>query len=409
MTGVRAEDLEPVALAWDAAAAQILVLEAVSGDVLRFDAAGTALGAWSPSGAGGAKTRWVDLAVGSAGQRYGLDVGGSTIRGWDAQGAVVVDIELPATARGAERLALLPDDTLAVLTSDGWGFRLARDGAVMAVWEAARLDLGDSRPADLAADAAGRIYVTDRGVNVVTVFGWDPAAPRAEPLSVEEGCVFGGDKRAGPSEIELGEEVEITLSVRGACAAARNGVDIAIIVDTSMGRGSTRAVRGSVERMLALLTPGVDQVALYGSLPTRLSGDTQLVRRMLRRTDLGQPDWLLLPVLQAASAELYSPRGRRDAKKVIILLMASDGLDDEAFPWQRDRAMREIEREAGQVKRRGAEFFGIWFAAGGAGRADGERMLADLVTSRNHLFDGGSERILETVFARVIERVKPTS
>ena len=409
VTGVRSEELEPVALAWDEVAGELLLLEAVSGEVRRFDDAGEDLGRWTPSSAAGAKARWADLAVGADGSRYGLDVGGFSVRGWDPSGRVVVDFELPSTARGAERLALLPDDTLTVLTGDGWGFRFARDGSTLTVWEAARLDLGDSRPADLATDAAGHIYVTDRGVDVVTVFAWDATAPRAEPLAVEEGCVFGGDKRAAPSEIELGEEVEIALSVRGACSATRTGVDVAVIVDTSMSRGSTRAVRNSVERMLALLKPGVDQVALYGGLPTRLSGDTQLVRRMLRRMELGQEDWLLLPVLQEAAGELYSPRGRREAKKVIVLLMASDGLDDEAFPWQRDRARREIEREAGQVKRRGAEVFGIWFAAGGPGRADGERMLADLVTSRNHLFDGGSERVLETVFSRVVERVKPTS
>jgi Mg-chelatase subunit ChlD/sugar lactone lactonase YvrE len=410
VTGVSAADLEPAALAWDAATAELLVLEAVSGDVLRFDDAGDALGSWSPSGGAGSKTRWADLKVGPNGTRYGLDVGGSAIRGWDASGATLLDLALPDAARGAERLTLLPDDSLAVLTRDGWGFRLARDGGVLAIWEAARLDLGDSRPADIAADASGRLYVTDRGVNVVTVFAWDPDAPRAEPLSAEEGCVFDGLKQAAPTEIELGEEVEITLSVRGACAATRDGVDVAVIIDTSMSRGSTRAVRGSIERMLALLTPGVDQVAIYGGLPARLSGDTQLVRRMLRRVELGQEDWLLLPPLQAAAGELYGSRGRREARKVILLLMASDGLDDNAdFPWLRDRARREIEREAGQVKRRGAEIFGIWFAAGGPGRADGERMLADIVTSRDHLFDGGSERILETVFARVVERVKPTS
>ena len=246
-------------------------------------------------------------------------------------------------------------------------------------------------------------------MNVVTVFEWDPDAVSAEPLQVEEGCAFEGDKRAAPAEVMLGDEVEITLSVRGACAASRSGIDLALILDTSMGRGSTRGVRSAVERVLDLLTPGSDQVVIYGGKSTRLSGDVQFVRRTLRRVDLGQADWLLVAPLTAAANELYSPRARAGAKKVIVILMTSDGVDDEAEFWERDRERREILSQAGQARRRGVEIYGIWFKTGGAGRTDGELLLRDVVSTSRHLLDGGSERALESVFAGVVERVKPTS
>ncbi|MEO8083387.1 MAG: VWA domain-containing protein [Ardenticatenales bacterium] len=132
---------------------------------------------------------------------------------------------------GAQRVAAGPDGGAYVLTRSGWVFGWHADGSLAIARPVGSIDL---LPTDLAIDGQGRLYVTyigERG-NVVRVYalneGSDPL-----PNLTNGGCSLLTSKAAQPSEIQLGQEIEIQLVIDGACAQPPPEADIALSLDSS--------------------------------------------------------------------------------------------------------------------------------------------------------------------------------
>lgn len=407
-----------VAVNWDAAKSQAVIVDAGTASAYRVDASGAVVGTEALR-AGSARTAaWTDGAVAADGSWFALDAGGKQVRGWDAAGAPVASFDLPATATRVTRLDVLPDGSIVVLGRDGWAHRLARDGTVIAAWLVARPDRGTSQPSDIAADAAGNVYVVDRAADIITMYRWDAAAPGVRPPSVKSGCEIVGDKTAAPGAVTLGGDVDVTLTVGGACASSQLAADIAIIVDQSMSTNAFHSIQRSVDDLIDQIDPSTDQLVIQPGDGSRLTNNVQLLRRMLRRLQGGDATWSLATTIDQTERELFSARARRDAKKVVIYVLASEGIpvDKNTQPWQIQYFRQQITRAGGQLKHRGVEAFGIWMgtAADGAKKlvgqsGQGERTLHDLVTDDSHFIKSRSEKQLATLYEQIVQRIKPTT
>jgi len=140
-----------------------------------------------------------------------------------------------------------------VLTREGWVWKLAPDGAVVAWWDAAA-DAGGRRgvPTDLALGPEGRVYVTDGRADEVRVYAEDPDLT-GTPGPGGDGCVFIRDKWAAPKRILLGKSVQVTLTVAGTCLGAGQGADIMLVVDRS---GSMQGQKMEAARAAAIAFAG---------------------------------------------------------------------------------------------------------------------------------------------------------
>ncbi|MEO8083424.1 MAG: VWA domain-containing protein [Ardenticatenales bacterium] len=407
-----------VAVNWDAAKGQAVVIDAGTASAYRIDAAGKVIATEALRGGSSRTAAWTDGAVAADGSWFALDAGGMQVRGWDVNGAPVAALDLPASASRVTRLDVLPDGSIVVLGRDGWAHRLARDGSVIAAWIVARPDQGTSQPSDIAADAAGDVYVVDRGADVITRYRWDAAAPGTRPSVVKSGCEIVGDKTAAPGTVVLGNDVDITLSVHGACASSQLSADIAIVLDQSMSTNAFHSVQRSVDDLIDQLDPSTDQLVIQPGNGTRLTNNVQLLRRMLRRLQGGDATWSLADTIDQTERELFSARARRDAKKVVIYVLASEGIpvDKNTQPWQVQYLRQQVTRAGGQLKHRGVEAFGIWMgtAADGAKKivgqsGQGERTLHDLVTDDSHFIKSRSEKQLASLYEQIVQRIKPTT
>jgi DNA-binding beta-propeller fold protein YncE/Mg-chelatase subunit ChlD len=390
---------EVTGLAWDAARQRLLVLESASHTLFVFDAQGEEVRRWALKPEDDFSQLWTDLAVGPDGTIYALDRGGSQVRGWDPIAfRLLVEVTL---SEPAARFDVAPDGTLLVLYTSGWARRLAPDGTVRATWDTTRLDLGrDSRPSDVAVDAAGRVYVVDSQANVVSVFQWDANAPAQTPQQVEQGCDLGGDKRALPGELPLGETVEVNLTARGACAAERSKADIAIMIGS---QATGRRVPDAIMQFLDLIDPGSDLVSIEGS---RLTADLHFLRRVARQAGFGQagPSFGrptgcggLAGDIATAEQVLFGVRGRPNVRKVIILLVSCSG---DAYRQQK----AQIKRAAGQAKRRGAEIFAIRF-----NRGTDEAVLYDIASDPSYVYKSSGEWQLASIYRRISGQIRPTT
>ncbi len=407
-----------VAVGWDAAAGQVVVVDAGTASAYRLDAAGAIVGGAALRGAGGRTAAWADAAVAADGTWFALDAGGQRIHGWAADGTPRAGFGLPAGAPRASRFDVLPDGDLVVLGRDGWAHRLRPDGALVASWAAARPDLGATQPSDIAVDAAGAVYVVDRVADVVTAYAWDPALPGVRVPAIERGCLVVGDKSAAPAVVTIGDTVDLALTIRGACASSQLAADIAVVVDQSMSANAFRSVQRSVDALIDQIDPSTDQLVVQPGSGSRLTNNVQLLRRMLRRLQGGDADWSLATAIDETERELFGARGRRDARKVVIYLMASEGIpvDDDTQPWQIQYFRQQIERAGGQLKRRVDDAFGIWLgtAADGAKKlvgqgGQGERTLGEIVTDASHFIKSRSESHLAALYDRIVQRIKPTT
>ena len=391
-------DVAFAGVGWDEANQTVIVLDAGGRRLHYFDAAGEPVSSEALKSSAPGSQSWTDLAVGLDGVRYALDAGNRQVRGWTALGELVLEIAVPA---GSTRMDVAADGTLFVLDAGGWAHRLARDGTVLAGWDATRLELGrGSHPADVAVDHAGRVLVVDTAADVVTVYEWDPLAPRPERPEVESGCEVLPDKTASPAEIALGDEITVSLVVRGQCAGSQTAADIGLLVDVSMNRSSFKAARRAVESVIDLMDPASDLLAIQPGVGSqgRLSSDPQFLRRVARRIEPGT-DFSLSGGIEAAERELFGVRGRYGVKKVLIVLFGSSRDEDTEY-WEWWYA----QYAAGQLKRRGAEIFAV-----ALGSSTDVRLLYDIASSRSHVYQSRGNWELEAVYSRVVSQIKPTN
>lgn len=175
------------------------------------------------------------------------------------------DIPLPAAA---ERIAVGPDGTIFVLSQRRTVYRLDREGGVLDAWDASSPEPGGAPfgVTDLAVGPDGRVFVTDQSTGSVRVFalqsGIDPSI--SLPPTADPRCQIVPNKTAAPTELVLGEQTQVTLTLGGSCPFIAEKADIVLVVDrsASMAGEKIAAAREAVVNFVLGMELPRDQVAL---------------------------------------------------------------------------------------------------------------------------------------------------
>lgn len=208
---------------------EVTVLDLARRQVRRFGTDGRER---APLPLGEPTRHWADLTVDPTGRVIVLDAAGGELFLAEAGGPVkLADIDRPAL-----RVQSGADGRLFVLDDAGWVWGIRPDGGVLGAYPVTRLDLSPaSRPADLLVLADGDLLVADRGASLVTRFGWDAAATAPEPpLPDESHCRVDLSKVASPTDLLLGQTVDMQLGAQGSCSYRQIlPVDLYFVMDVS--------------------------------------------------------------------------------------------------------------------------------------------------------------------------------
>lgn len=253
------------------------------------------------------------------------------------------------THDGPLSIATGPSGDLFVLGRGGWGLRYAPDGALRAWW---RVPDPAVEVQDLSVDDEGLVYVSyarlgeelsarNPSRRILGAGVWVfaprilPVAPEGEPKLGR--CLVDADKRASPSSLELGQEVEIRLNLQGSCPGRTSPAQVAIVFDTSWSMSPTFADsigRGvaAVREVLRALDAEHVEIALVSfgdgaALELPLGASFQDVEAALRRLR-ADGDTRMAAGLDIARTELTGPRAREGYRKVLLLV--SDGVPKDA-------------------------------------------------------------------------------
>ncbi len=212
-----------------AGAGEVTVLDLARSQVRRFGQDGREQ---APLPLGGATRHWADLTVVPGGQVVVLDASSGELFVAQPTGPVkLADIDRPAL-----RLQAGADGRIFVLDDAGWVWGIRPDGAVLGAYPVTRLDLSPaSRPSDLVVLPSGDLLVADRGASVITRFGWDETATAPQPpLPDESHCRIDLSKVASPTELQLGQSVNMQLGAKGSCSYRQIlPVDLFFVIDVS--------------------------------------------------------------------------------------------------------------------------------------------------------------------------------
>lgn len=382
----------------------------VTGEVVALDAERSTLRRWSAAGQRGTatilrpaqddSTVWADLAVDGAGRVYVLDRTNRTVHVVDRAGGTR-QVTLPAPAR---HVAAAPDGTLFTLDRDGWVRRYDASAATAvrtAAFDATRFDIANATaPSDLAVDAAGDVYVTDRDANAVSRFAWDAGGRPAEPPAPDVAeCRSFPDKAADPGDIVLGQSVEVRLTVRGGCgaAAAATPRDIVLILDVS-GSMQGEKIRILREAALAFLADvdfatarvGIVTFTDSATVEQALTANAAALRQAVRRIDVDPAGGTAVDEGLATARAHWLPR-RQPARKPVFILLSDGG-----SPLGPARA------EADAARADGVEIFTIGIQAW-------RLLMQTVASSPDHYFEADSARFLYGIFERIAERITTTT
>lgn len=171
-----------------------------------------------------------------------------------------------------------------------------------------------------------------------------PGAVRAEdPARPDDICEVYTDKIARPTELYLGQEVEIVLSVDGRCPQGTGGggqADIVLVIDRSASQGDNGTWEPTIQAaglFVDLIDFSRHQVGVVAfessaSLVQGLASDAAVVRAAI--AGIPRPPFLgfatnITAGINTAQAELASARHRPESQPVLILL--SDGQHNAPF------------------------------------------------------------------------------
>jgi Mg-chelatase subunit ChlD/sugar lactone lactonase YvrE len=341
-----------------------------------------------------------DVAAGEAGRYYIVNrstrrieyrsAGGAALGDWSVQGRPV---RLASDGRN-----------VFVLTLEGWVWKYGPSGALAGVWEA-RGPSPDSevRLTDLAVDGEGRVYVTDRGYNRVYVYERDPQAVGEVPPPPAEGsCQLIGDKTVQPDTIEPGQQVEVTLTVRGSCPDVAEVGDIMLVLDRSESMASDGKIQAAKDAAIAFVQAidfsrervGVVSFSTDATLDQSLTNDRAAVIAAIQGIAVGGSTNLAAAV-STAQAELGARR-RPEAKPVIVLL--TDGRPRGVSP-------SAVLQQAEDARAAGTHIFTIGF--GQAGDID-EFLLMLMASDPTDYFRAPTNDQLRAIYAEIARRLSAT-
>lgn len=301
------------------------------------------------------------------------------------------------------RIDVGQDGSIFVLLREGWVLKYAPDKRLLAAWAVDDVAERAERATDLGVGPRGRVAVSLEGLGgedhgQVAVFEPDPAgAPPKLPVFADR-CRLAPDKTAAPAQVELGQSVEVTLSISGECPLADGRSDIMLVVDTSgsMAGAKMGAARTAALEFVGQLDYSRNQVGLitFASEAALVQPLTSNPRQLLRAIpDLGDDGGTnMLAAMQMADAEIFGDRGRRDARKVIILL--TDGRPNNGAGEL--LAMASTYRASGSV-----DVYAV-----GLGLDVDSFFLKGMVTAPAYYFEAPSEYELTRIYDVIARRVR---
>lgn len=378
-----------VGLAFEPSTGGVAVLDAIEGSIRRFSAIGTR-GIETRLTGSGAAAVWADLGASADGTLHVLDRGNGDVHVLSGGSATRVTA-LPDPVR---RIAVDGSGALFGLGRDGWVRRYDASGNRTAAFDATRFDIAAaSAPSDVAATASGDLLVTDRRADIVTRFAWDPGATPAEPPDRAAQCRYFPGKTAAPGSVDLWDDVEVRLFVRGGCGSDTTTelLDIVLVLDRSgsMEGDRLRVLKGAALNFAADVNLGTTRLGVVSfhddaELEVGLTDDAVRIRSAIvgleaeggTRLDRG---------LYEARVEL-GRRARRGARAVFVVL--SDG----------GSSYDAAKREADLAKGRGVEIYAVGIQAW-------EGLMREVASDDDHYFAADSARFLYGIFERIAERV----
>lgn len=372
------------------AGGEVLVLDIARRQVRRFGADGRELPAWPLD----QPTRhWADMAVDPSGRVVVLDAASGEIFLVDAAGLVsLADIDRPAL-----RVQAAPDGRFWILDDAGWAWAVAADGLVQGAYPVTRLDLSPAtRPADLLALADGDLLVLDRGASVISRFAWNPAAVAPEPpLPDESHCRIDLSKVANPTDLRLGQAVNMELGAKGSCSYRQIlPVDLYFLIDISGSMAGERiaSFRQAVLDFMIWLNWSNSRVGLVSFNQTAahvvpLTIEEAGLRKAL--ADLRPFGSSRIDRGLTAVGTAFASQARPGIRQVVVLV--SDGRS----------GRNESTAAADQLKAAGITVFTV--ATDGA--APELRLMADLATSASHALAADDPQHLTKLLAQIADRL----
>lgn len=361
--------------------------------VLLFDPQLQVVGFWPTSAAGflGAS----DLAL-SPERVFIVDRHRYRLTVWSRDGQLLGQQPMAAYP---ERVAADAAGRAFVLTRGGWVLAFDADARPLGAWP---VKLGDSQPADLALDAGGLLYVAD-AAGSIQVF-----APDAESRSgLPE---FGGGGRCGaipfksaqPTELELGQPVEVQLVVDGSCPTEDQNVDVVLTIDRSgsmYGRKMQSARDAAIGFVLQVDGPrsrvGVTSFSNGAEEVLPLTEDRARAIRGIAGVAAGGSTNLVEGLSQARQT-MGAAVVRPDSARVIVFL--SDGRHSiGAVP------IRQLDDVIAATRRDGIRVFTIGLGA------DADRdTLRRMATDSSHFYVSPTEEELADIYQQIAGRIADT-
>ncbi len=389
------DDSQAIAMAWSPEG--LVLLDTLQERLSWFGADGSRGPTRAITGADPAAV-WADLAIDTAGNLYTLDRANLRLHVREPSGAQRA-MDLPDPAR---RIAGGEAGQLFTLDRDGWIRRYDVSGSSAtrdAAFDASRFDVSPStQPSDLAV-LGGSVYVSDRAGNLVSRFAWDPDAGSVEPPQDETSCRSYPDKIARPSRIELGESVEVRLSLRGGCGSQAAGAarDIILVLDISgsMSGDKITILREAALGFLADVDFSTSRVGIVSfheeaTIEQALTRDRDAARRAIIDLAVEADGGTAIHIGLEAAYDHWFPRQQQGVPAAFILLSDGGSSPDLAI------------QEANRAKQAGVELFSISIQ-GLAG------LMEQLASSPEHFFELDSARFLYAVFEEIAGRITPAN
>lgn len=373
-----------------AANGEVTVLDGLRDRLLRFDDAGNQVAATALQGAA-AGAVWADLDQAVDGSLYALDRANRRLHVVAPDGRQRT-VDLP---EGARRVAVGAADKVFSLDRDGWVRRYDVAGAAArleAAFDATRFDRADSTsPSDLAVMADGTVLVSDRSADLISHFRWSAAATPPDP-GEQGGCRSYPAKSASPATVELGETVDLRLSLRGGCGSKVGGAtrDIVLVLDNSASMAGEKldVLRSAARNFVAEVDLSRSRVGVVvfnedARLIQALTGDIDALGRALGGIQPAAPDKVTAIDSGIKEAGDHLRRGGRPGVPGVVILISDGGSDY-------DLAVTE----ADAIKAAGVEVFTIGIQAW-------QRLMRAVATDAEHAFAIDTARFLYGVFEQI--------
>jgi Mg-chelatase subunit ChlD len=229
------------------------------------------------------------------------------------------------------RLAVAPDGGVFVLFDEGTVRGYDRSGETAAEWLAAGARDPRQPFGDLVALGPGdEVAVLDSLGRRLLVYATGERAAADESLSR---CAVRAAKEALPATIELGQTVEVALSIEGECRVPIENTDVVLIVDR-FGTPEELARRTDDARaLLAALAEGHDRAAVIevtttarrvADLSYDLDGPRDALRSLVARPDTVPRASLAMDDALRHAADVLPKAAIRNDRRALIIVWATD-------------------------------------------------------------------------------------